>query len=148
VDVAKLTLDQFLACEEPEPDQKASLSIYDLAKLLDDPPWEDGSEQMISGEVDYATAPARLVGPTFSPENQVLLAKNANGHWVLAGYYLGEALCVLQKYRNLGLSTDLILRASRHRPIPKQRKVTSAGYRALCRAHRIAIERDHAKGET
>lgn len=56
----------------------------------------------------------------------------------VAGYYVGEALAIDDKFRCRGLSIPLILEAVKHRPPPTKRQMTEAGKAALTKAWRVA----------
>jgi hypothetical protein len=97
----------------------------------------------IPGRPEYATEPVNEGGT-----DQVLLMKGKKGEWIVIGWYVGTTIAINDAYRGRDLSTELILRCSENRPVPERRDLTQAGYDALRRAHRVAIQRAIAAGLT
>ncbi len=141
VDVWKLTLLEFMG-GTTQGEADGMNPVDSLLQSLGAPAWI-GSEDTLPGKTDFATATA---SPRATPADQVLLERTNDG-WNPIGAYVGETIAIKDEHRGKGLSTDLILRCSKHRDPPAEaRKVTESGYAALAKAYRVAVERAIAEG--
>lgn len=124
--------------------QGSQMNPFEVLMASTNPPgWILGTESFLPDRDDFATAIANRAGAT--PADQVLLTRTLDS-WKLIGGYIDSILAIDDTFQGLGLSTELILRACEHRPVPTERLMTVPGYKALAKAHRVAVERAVAAG--
>jgi hypothetical protein len=145
----EITLAAFMAVN----DQQIVCGYHDMQNLLDllDPPgWFADTVVPVTSNPTYATAmarPYRGSSQSLRPfENQVLLALDQESYSRPVGIYLDEVIVIEPDHQGKALSTELILRCCTHRSVPSRRTLTTAGKRALERAHRTAVRNAHATG--
>jgi hypothetical protein len=137
MDVWKLTLLQFMGGTTQGTDDVMN-PVDPLLESLGTPAWI-GPIETLPDKPEFATATANRPGAR--PANQVLLERTKDG-WNPIGAYVNETIALKDEHRGKGLSTELILRCSKHRDPPAgPRRVTKSGYAALAKAHYVAVER-------
>lgn len=133
--VWKLTKQQFLAGQA----QGSAMNPFPLViGSLPEPAWFAGMETILSSDPSFATAPINRGKVDLA--HQLLLQLRPDETWEPVGCYMDDSLGLKALIQGRGLSTELILRCSLHRPVPKSRKMTDEGFGALARAHRIAVQ--------
>ena len=133
--VWKLTKQQFLAGHS----QGSAMNPFDIViGSLREPAWRHGMEVILASDPSFATAPIRRGQTDFA--HQLLLRLRPDDTWEPVGCYMDDSLGLKASIQGRGLSTELILRCSLHRPVPKSRKMTDEGFGALARAHRMAVK--------
>lgn len=133
--VWKLTKQQFLAGQP----HGSAMNPFDIViGSLSKPAWFQGMEVILASDPSFATAPIQRGRVDFA--HQLLLHLLPDGTWEPVGCYMDDSLGLKASVQGRGLSTELILRCSLHRPVPKARKMTDEGFGALARAHRIAVQ--------
>jgi hypothetical protein len=133
--VWKLTKQRFLAGQP----QGSAMNPFDFViGSLSTPAWFAGMETILASDPSFATAPIRRDAVDFA--HQLLLHLRPDDTWEPVGCYMDDSLGLKASVQGRGLSTELILRCSLHRPVPTVRKMTDEGFGALARAHRIAVQ--------
>lgn len=143
--VWQLTLNEFMAGQGQGEGYAKQNPADEMIAGLAPPGWLAGTEVPLEEAPEFSTAIAAL--PDASPANLVLLIKDGETYRPI-GAYIDAKLAIKDEFRGHDpkLSTDLILRAAEHRPVPTERELTIPGHKALMRAHFAAVERAMGAG--
>ena len=136
----RMTLKEFLAGQEST--ISTPVLAYDAAmSTLSEPKWDDQSVMLLFTNPGYATAFANQGPNATSSKDQVLLEMQNDGTWAPVGCYIDMTLGLVDRVRNKGLSTELVLRCLTLREPPLERQLSEAGLGALKKAHKVAVEK-------
>jgi hypothetical protein len=123
MDLTKMSLDEFL-CNSME-DVEASPNAFAAA---------DGAFDLFVGEAVRTLRDGYALHRMADQLGNALLLHEG----AIVGFYVGEVLAISTAHTGKSLSVPMILEAVKHRSLPKERKLSLAGRKALTKAWNVA----------